>query len=323
MKRKNFIRTVAAIACMAAPLFASAQSGSNLKILVGFPAGGAPDAVARAYADQLRTLVGGTVVVENRAGASGKIAIDALLNGPADGLTLAVIPASVIHTVPLIVKSAKYDSQRDFTVIGSVAEYGFGVAAGPASGAQSLAAFKTWATAQTKPVGFATPGAGTPQHFLGAHMQKLLGQAMTHVPYKGGAAAIGDVMSGEVPLLITTEQLLVPHEGQGKLKTLFVTSRERNARMPNVPTAREVGLAQLEESDWFGLFVKAGTPAAKVDELRAQLAKVMASAGYRESMKTMGYTVPQKQSANFGQLLQSERGVWIERVKLSGLEATD
>jgi tripartite-type tricarboxylate transporter receptor subunit TctC len=130
-------------------------------------------------------------------------------------------------------------------------------------------------------------------------------------------------MSGEIPLLITTEQLLVPHEGQGKLKTLFITSRERNARMPAVPTARELGLTALESSDWFGLFVKSGTPVAKTEELRSQLLKVLTSTGYRDAMKHMGYTVPQRQSANFAQTLQSERAVWAERVKLSGYEATD
>jgi tripartite-type tricarboxylate transporter receptor subunit TctC len=302
---------------------AHAQSSSTLKVLVGFPAGGAPDAVARAFADQWRAISGGTVVVENRAGASGKLAVDTLLNAPADGQLLLIMPASVLNTAPMIMRSVKYDSVRDFTVIGNVAEYGFGVAAGPASAAQDLGAFKSWARIQGKSVGYATPGAGTPQHFLGVHLEKLLGITVTHVPYRGGAAAIQDVMSGEIPLLITTEQLLVPHEGQGKLKTLFITSRERNARMPAVPTARELGLTALESSDWFGLFVKSGTPVAKTEELRSQLLKVLTSTGYRDAMKHMGYTVPQRQSANFAQTLQSERAVWAERVKLSGYEATD
>lgn len=323
MKNSAIIRVLLTLIGLAASTFVGAQTSVSLKILVGFPAGGAPDAVARVYADQLRTLTGATVIVENRAGASGKIAIDALLNGPADGLTMSIIPASVLNTVPLTVKSAKYDSVRDFIAVGSVAEYGFGVAAGPASAAQDLGGFKSWAIKQSRPIAYATPGAGTPQQFLGAHMQKILGFPMAHIPYKGGAAAIGDVISGEVPLLITTEQLLVPHEGQGKLKTLFVTSKERNARMPNVPTAREVGLSQLEASDWFGVFVRTGTSTSKVYELRSQLMKIVSSANYQDAMRKIGYSIPQKQAANFAQLLQSERAVWEERVKLSGFEAGD
>ncbi len=322
MNRSRFLRAAVALACAASAGLAAAQP-APVKILVGFPAGGAPDAVARAYADQLRVVTGATVVVENRPGASGKIAIDALLAAPADAQTLALIPSSVLALVPMIVKSAKYDAVRDFTTVGNVAEYGFGFALGPASGAADVGGFKAWARTAGKSASYATPGAGTPQHFLGAQLQKQLGVEMTHVPYRGGAAAVGDVIGGQVPLLITTEQLLVPHEGQGKLKTLFVTSRERNPRMPNVPTAREVGMPQLESTDWFGVFAKAGTPTAKLEELRAQLAKVLASAGYREAMKTMGYTVPQKQAANFTQLLQSERAAWAERVKVSGFEATD
>jgi tripartite-type tricarboxylate transporter receptor subunit TctC len=316
-------RALAAVGCLAASMLAPAQPSSGMKILVGFPVGGAPDAVARAYAEQLRGVVGGAVLIDNRTGASGKIAIDALLAAAADGQTLALIPASALHTVPMTSKAARYDSLRDFVAIGSVAEYGFGVSAGPTSGAQDLNAFKAWGARQAKPVGFATPGPGTPQHFIGAQMQKLLDLNMIHVPYRGGAAAIGDVMSGEVPILITTEQLLVPHEGQGKLKLLFITSPERNVRLPNVPTARELGLAQLEQSDWFGIFVKSGTPPAKVEELRAQLGKVLASQGYRDSMKTLGYGVPSQQPTNFSDRLQSERAVWAERVKIAGFEAPE
>jgi tripartite-type tricarboxylate transporter receptor subunit TctC len=323
MKRYRFLSTAVALAACAYTSLAGAQATDTVKILVGFPAGGAPDAVARAYADQLRVATGATVVVENRAGASGKIAIDALLAGAADGQTLALIPSSVLALVPMVVKAAKYDALRDFVTIGSVAEYGFGIAASQTTGIGDFAALKPWLQGKGKAATYATPGLGTPQHFLGAQTAKALGSDLTHVPYRGGAAALTDVIGGQVPFLITTEQLLVPYEGQGKLKPLFITSRERNPRMPNVPTAREIGLSQLESTDWFGVFAKAGTPAAKVDELRGQLAKVVASITYRDAMKGMGYTVPLKQSSNFTQVLQTERAAWADRVKISGFEATD
>lgn len=323
MNRKQCIRSLLALALAATASAASAQPNAGVKVLVGFPAGGAPDAVARAFADELRQSSGVTAVVENRPGASGKIAIDALLSAPADGQTIAIIPASVLALVPQVVKSAKYDITRDFTALGSVAEYGFGVAAGPASKATDLASFKAWAKSHPKQSNYATPGPGTPQHFLGAQLQKLLDAELTHVPYRGGAAALSDVLGGQVSLLITTEQLLVPHEAQGKLSTLFITSKQRNPRMPKVPTAREVSLPQLESTDWFGLFVKAGTPAAKVDELRATVAKIVASPAYGEAMRTMGYSVPQSQPANFTQLLKAEQAAWTERVKLAKFEATD
>lgn len=298
-------------------------ANGNVKILVGFPAGGAPDTVARAFADQLRQLSGATVIVENKPGASGKIAIDALLSSPASGEIVALIPSSVLALVPQIVKSAKYDSVRDFVTLGSVAEYGFGIAAGPASPATSIAAYKEWAITHPKSSSYGTPGLGTPQHFLGAQLEKILGIDLTHVPYKGGAAAVTDVLGGTIPLLITTEQLLVPYEGQGKMKTLLITSRQRNPKMPNVPTAREAGLPQLEATDWFGVFAKSGTASTIVTEWRTQLAKVIASPRFQESMKSQGYNIPGAQSADFPKLLAAERATWAERVKTSNFTATD
>lgn len=323
MIANRFLRVLAALVLAAAAGLAAAQPGGSVRILVGFPAGGAPDAVARALADPLRAMTGATVIVENRPGASGRIAIDLLLSGAPDGQTLAVIPSSLLALLPDMVRSAKYDAARDFVTIGSVAEYGFGVAAGPASGAAELAALKTWARSQGRSADYATPGTGTPQHFLGAQLQKRLGIEMIHVPYRGGAPAVSDVLGGQVPLLIVTEQLLAQHEGRNKLRPLFVTSRERNPRLPEVPTARELGMAELEAADWFGLFARAGTAPARVDELRSQLARILANPAYREAMKTMGYSVPGSQPADFAQVLRSERAAWAERVKISGFQASE
>lgn len=309
--------------CVAVTTVQAQSPSATLKILVGFPAGGAPDAVARAFADELRQTTGTTVVVENRPGASGKIAIDALLAAQADGDTLAVIPASVLALVPHVVKAARYDSVRDFVTLGSVAEYGFGIAAGPASQASSIDDYKSWAKTNSSRSAFATPGTGTPQHFLGAQLAKALGIELTHVPYRGGAAALGDVIGGQLPMLITTEQLLVPHEGQGKLKTLLITSRERNPKLPNVPTAREAGMPQLESVDWFGLFARAGTPSAKVAQWRSQVDKVLATTRYHDAMKKMGYTVPSRQPEDFQKLLTAEKAAWSDRVRLAGFTAAD
>jgi tripartite-type tricarboxylate transporter receptor subunit TctC len=303
---------------------ARAQTGNaTVKILVGFPPGGVVDAVARAFAEQLHQVAGTTVVVENKTGAAGKIAIDALLSAPAQGDVLAVIPASVLALTPQVVKSATYDSVRDFTALGSLAEYGFGIAAGPASKAGTLQAYKAWAQTNPNASSFGSPGLGTPQHFLGAQLEKLLGVRLAHIPYKGGAAAVTDVIGGQVPLLITTEQLLPPFESQGKLKTLFVTSRARNPKMPNVPTAAEVGLPQLESMDWFGLFARAGTPPAKVAEWRAMVARVVADAKYAEAIRGMGYGLPASQPTDFPKLMTDERSAWTARVRLSGFTAAD
>ena len=321
MKQSTFLAIVLAVT--SASIASSAESASTIRILVGYPPGGAPDAVARVFADQLTQTTGAVVIVENRAGASGQLAVNALLSAPADGQTVTVMPVVAAVLVPMVVKAAKYDITKDFIALGSLAEYGFGVAAGPAAGASDFAGFKSWAKANANNVSFASPGEGTPHHFLGAQLEKLIDVKMTHVPYRGGASALADVIGGQVPLLITTEPLLVPLHGQGKLKTLFVTSPERNPKMPTVPTAKELGLTQLETQDWFGLFAKAGTPAARVEEWRAQINKIVAANGYREGVTNMSYRIPAVQLADYTQQLEAERSVWTERVKVSGFKATE
>lgn len=324
LKRTQFIRAAvfAAIATLAAP-FSVAQSTQPIRLIVGFPAGGSVDTIARAFAEQARVQLGSTMIVENRAGASGKIAIDAMLNAPADAMTVLIAPTSLIELGPMVLISMKFDAIKDFVPVGSLAEYGFGVAAGPASGAKEIGAYKAWAKANPSLSSFATPGLGTPQQFIGAQLQKALEIELLHVPYKGGASSVIDVIGGQVPLLITTEQVLVPYQGQGKLNTLFITSKKRNALMPNVPTAKEVGLPRLESVDWFGAFVKPGTPADKLQTWRANVQKVVASKGYEEAMRKLGYDVPEKQPADFEALMTTERNAWAERVKLAGFKPTE
>lgn len=323
MKRSEFLRFAAALPLLGALGKANAQTPSTIRILVGFPAGGAPDAVARAFAEHLRTDAGVTVVVENRPGAAGKLAIDTLLQSPTDGSTVAVMPASAVVLVPMVVKSAQYDVTRDFVPLGALARYGFGIAAGPLSQAKDLSQFKTWAARNAAQASYATPGVGTPQHFLGAQLAHHAGVALNHIPYRGGANALADVIGGQVPLLITTEQLLVPHHSQGRLHTLLVTSPERNSKMPDVPTARELGLQPLEAHDWFGLFARAGTSPALVEQWREWISKVLPVAGYKESMDRMGFGLPDRAGPPLAQQLVQQRSDWSERVRVSGFTATD
>lgn len=322
MKYRHCLCALLALALAATAGTTLARSTKTVTLLVGFPAGGAPDTVARVFANQLQQATGQSVIVENKPGASGELAIDALRNAPADGNTVAVIPASLLALTPLVLKSAHYDPVRDFIGVGSLAEYGFGVAAGPASGVATLADYKSWASKHPARSNFATPGLGTPQHFLGVQLQKALGVELTHIPYRGGAAAVTDVIGARVALLITTEQLLVPYQGK-TLKTLFITSNRRNPQMPDVPTAREVGLPQLESTDWFGLFVKTGTPPSDVAAWRTAVAKVTASPAYVTALKNLGYSIPAKQPADFTHSVRAAVAAWSNRVKLAHFQAMD
>ena len=301
----------------------NAFAQSSVRILVGFPAGGAPDLVARAFAEALRQKDGTNVIVENRTGASGKIAIDALFAQPADGLTLAVIPSTIMVLLPLTIKSAHFDAAKDFTTVGNLAEYGFGVAAGPGLPVTDFTSFQTHVRQNKSPLNYGTPGPGTPQHFLGTQLRKDLGGDLVHVPYRGGAVAMGDLLGGHIPLIITTEQLLVPMHKDGKLKTLFVTSHVRNKQMPDVPTVREIGLPNLEAEDWFGLFMRKDAPPQIVDVWRKRLVDVLAMPAYQDAIKATGYVVPARQAEDFSKIIGNDAAAWAERVKISGFEVTD
>ncbi len=324
MKLPNLRTLATALLCtVAGGAIAQPVNGSNVRILVGFAPGGAVDVVARAFAEQLRQETGATVVVENRPGASGSIANAALLAAPADGATVALVPSSLLALTPQIMKAVKYDAVKDFTALGSLAGYGFAVAAGPASKATTLADYKAWASAHPKSSSFASSGNGTPQHFLGAQLQSLLGVDLVHVPYRGAAAAMGDVLGGQVPILVTTETSLAPHQGKGQLHALLITSPEPTPKFPGVKTARELGLPDLEAADWYGLFASARTTPEQVRQWRAALVKVIARPAFVSAMEAMGNTVPARQPDDFAALLSAEQQAWARRVQQSGFVPED
>lgn len=324
MNPSRILRWAAATALAGSAIGSAwSQSPTTVRILVGFPAGGAPDIVARQLADQLRQHHQINAVVENRAGAAGKLAVDALLAAPADGQTVTVMPTSALMLVPLTVRAAaQYTAARDFVALGNLAEYGFGIAVGPGTPADKASTFSDWARANSAKANFATPGNGTPQHFLGVEYARLSNVPLTHVPYRGGANALTDVLGGQVAALITTEQLLIPHHARGKLKTLMVTSVQRNPKMPEVPTVRELGLQALEAQDWFGVFVRKGTPEQKQAEWRSLIERVVASPGYLRAIEEQGFKPPRSQ-AGLDARVAVEEQAWGDRARQAGFKATD
>lgn len=320
MDRRTALAAVAALG-LAAPL--RAQESAAVRLVVGFPAGGAPDAVARVFAEHLRRATGQQVVVENRVGAGGKIGLDAVLNAPPDGRTLGVVPGSVLALMPQVVRSFRYDVLADFVPLAALAEYGFAIGVGPGAPNGSLGAFLAWAKLNPGRVAYATPGLGTPQHFLGSALAKATGAELTHVPYRGGAPAMTDVLGGQVPALITTEPLLAPQHAAGKLRTLMVTSPRRSPRLPDVPTAREAGFPQLEATDWFGVFAPRGTPAATVDAVRRSLQAVVSRPDYAQAIAEIGYTPSDAKDTRLRERLERDVGAWGARAKDSGFTAAD
>lgn len=323
MRNKHFINSVCIAFLIGVALPALAQPAAPLKLLVGFPPGGAPDVVARLYADQMKKATGANVVVENRAGASGKLAIDALFAASADGNTLALIPSAVLALIPHTLKSAKFNPTNDFVPIASLAEYGFTLATGPGVPRGNLEEFLKWVRSNPGKASFGTPGLGTPQHFLGASLAKTAGVDLAHVPYRGGAQALTDVLGGRTSSLITTEPLVVPLHAKKELNALIVTSPQRNLKMADVPTAQESGFVYLEAVDWFGLFARAGTPGEVVRRLQQQAGSVVALKEYVSAVTDLGYRVSPARPEQLRAMIEKDVSSWGTRVKVAGFTAEE
>jgi tripartite-type tricarboxylate transporter receptor subunit TctC len=269
--RRDFLALVGATATWALPSAVLAQSGKKLTMLVGFPAGGAPDTVARAVAEGLRGR-GYTAIVENRVGAGGRLASDALLNGAADGSTLLLLPSGSLTIYPHIYNKLKYAGPKDFALLGTVCDFPFALAVGPDVPVKTLDEFIAWAKANPAKAQFATPGAGTQMHFLGVQLAAQGKFELMHIPYRGGAPALTDVMGGNVASLFTTLPNLIKAHQAGRIRILAHSGDRRVASVPNVPTFKESGFPGLTLSEMFVVVASPGTPAAKQSELAADLA---------------------------------------------------
>jgi tripartite-type tricarboxylate transporter receptor subunit TctC len=252
LNRRAALSALSMTALGAATTPARSQSGRNLKWLVGYPPGGAVDVVARELAEAMRAQ-GFNVVVENRTGASGRLATEQMLAAPADGSTLVFMPGGNATIFPHVYPNLKYDPWKDLAPLGAVCQFSFALGIGPGTPARTLKEFVDWAKANPGKASYGTPGGGTAMHFLGVMFGRAAGFEFTHIPYRGGAAAIVDVLGGTVPALATTLPNLVQPYKQGKIRILAFTGEQRLPSLPDVPTFKELGYPGLVITESFGV----------------------------------------------------------------------
>ncbi|WP_270935757.1 tripartite tricarboxylate transporter substrate-binding protein [Falsiroseomonas oryzae] len=303
-------------------LRAQAQTLSrNARIVIGFPAGGSSDVVARLYADRLRGLYAPNVIVEGRVGAAGRIAVEFVRDAEKDGSTYLQTPASMLTLQPHVFpREVRYDALTDLIPVSTVCTFPFALAVPASHPARDFAQFVAWLKAQPGEIPFASPAAGSAPHFLGVMLAKAVGVRMTHVPYRGAVPAVQDLIGGRLPCFVGVLGDISPQHGQGA-RMLAVSSDARNPRYPDVPTFREVGHPELSKDEWFGALLPAGTPAPVVQALHTAIVRIAATPDMIAALDRMEYlptTSPSPQA--FADRIRQERAEWGPVVRESGFQ---
>ncbi len=305
--QKSFYRLLAACLLASLTSLVAAQTKTT-KILVAFPPGGPVDFVARTLLDQLGKELGHTVVVENKAGANGAIAADALSKAPADGLTLWLSSVGAVAINPSLYPNLPYDPVRDLTPISLVVNNVEMLVVNPNASVNNPKEFIQWG--QQKRVTMASSGIGSVPHLAMELLASATKSDLSHVPYKGAAPAITDVMAGHVDGFFGDIPGLISHIRSGKLKPVGLASTRRHPLFPNVQTFQEIGVAGVDSDNWYALFAKSGTPAAEVDRINQAVRRTLANEAVRSKLSASGAEPSSSSPAELAGMLQKDIAKW-------------
>lgn len=308
------------VASAGSPAVAQAFPERPVRILVGFAPGGVTDLVARLVAQQLSQVWGQSVVVDNRTGASGTIAAGELVRAKPDGYTLLISPQTAIAVAPQMMPTPPYDALRDLTPITVVASSPLVMVAHPSFPADNFSQYVAYVRANPGKVSFASGGLGSSPHMTQELLNKELGLKMVHVPYRGEAPAITDVMGGQVSVLFANIPIGMPHVEGGKLKALVTTGGTRSPQAKNVPTIKESGVADIQTATWNGLYAPAGMDPALVRKIHQDLTKAMAEGDARARLLATGSELVLSEPAEFVKFLGSEVTRWGGVVRAGNLK---
>lgn len=317
--RRHLLASLAAL-----PLAARAQSQPP-RILVGFPAGGSVDATARRFADFARGKIADTVLVEQKVGAGGRIAIAGLKDAAPDGQTLLISPSSMFTIYPHAYRKLAYNPAVDVVAVAPLAlsTCGFGVGPMVPAGVKTLAQFADWAKANADKAAYASPAAGAMPHFLGNQFERAAGLKLTHVPYRGAAPGMQDLMGGQIPSGCFSIGDFLPHLASGRVRLLGVTDKARSRFAPDVATFEEQGFKGIVGVESYGLFVPAKTPQAVIDKLADAARAAVREPAVVEALAKLGFEPLSLPPADYAKRLAAEREYWGPVVKASGFSSDD
>jgi len=319
MKRRLMLGCAAAVLAAGT---AGAQSpewpARPIRILVGSAPGGGTDAMARAVADRLGPALKVPVVVENRPGASNTLAADFTAKSN-DGHTM-VMGVSTAHAIAPHLLKLGYDNDRDLVPVAMVGSVPNVLVVGNGAGVNSVAELVARARKTPGALNYASSGSGSTQHIAAELFKEASATFVTHIPYKGSAPALMDVMSGQVQMSFDTMASVLPHIQSGKVKALAVASAKRNARLPNVPTLSEAGIKGVEMGAWYGIYMPASTPKAVQDRVHQEVSKLMALPETRARLETIGADITPMTQAQFADFHAAENKRYAELIKRRGIK---
>jgi tripartite-type tricarboxylate transporter receptor subunit TctC len=291
-----------------------------VKILVGFPAGGGTDAIARLLADRLKDALGAPVIVENRPGAGGQLAAQALKAAAPDGTTLLITHDHTVSILPLVVKNPGFDTARDFVPVAGFATFVNALAVSGGTPARTFNEYVDWVRRDGGKSAVGIPAPASVPEFL----VKVIGQKyrldLVAAPYRGSAPLIGDMLGNQIPAGVASVPEFIENHKAGRMRVVAVLGGARQPAMPDVPTFAELGLAGFEDVPFYGFFAPAGTPQAAIDGFGAALARVIAMAEVRERMTALGLAVGFMPQRQFAERERAYAQTWARIIRDSGFQ---
>jgi tripartite-type tricarboxylate transporter receptor subunit TctC len=324
------IRTITACAgvalCAAFSVGASAQGWPDkpIRVVIPYPPGGGVDFVSRAVGQRLGEVLKTTMVLDNRAGASGTIGADIVAKSAPDGYTMLIASPAEVLVGPIIGQKVNYDPARDLAPVTLIGETPLVIAAHPSLPAKNLVEFIALAKATPGKYSYGSPGTGSSMQFAGESLNSLAGISVLHVPYRGAAPAVTDLLGGQVPVGIVGMPPTVPHAKSGKLRILAVTSEKRSSAMPEVGTVAELpGMKGYRFTNWMGVYVPAKTPQPVINRLAAEIGKIVREPAMRDRLLSQGVEPVGDTTAEFAAFLKSEFDTYSKVARERNIKATE
>ncbi|MBT2325378.1 tripartite tricarboxylate transporter substrate binding protein [Variovorax paradoxus] len=320
--KRLLLRSLLALgaACALLPPIAAAQAfpSKPVRIVVPFPPGGSTDLLARRIGEKLAAVWGQPVIVDNRPGAGGTLGADHVAKSPPDGHTLLMGVTGTNAISGALYPKLPYDVAKDFAPVSLVVSSPLVLVRRPGFAAKTVEELVAVAKAKPGSVSFGSPGNGTSMHLTGEMFKLAAKVSMLHIPYRGSAGALQDLMGGQIETMWGDFLVVWPQLEAGKLQSIAVTSTQRHRMLPQVPTVAESGYPGFEALSWQGLFAPAGTPPAVVEQLNREVNKALASADIQDYFGSRGFTLGGSSAAEFQRFIDGEVQKWTRIVKASG-----